>query len=398
MGKQPEGKTKRGRPSLDQRVKEIIFLAATKDREADRKDVAAEIRRSLQESRLKQPAFSTLMNEISEARRTPKSPLEEPWCVGLLPKYPMQPEALPALLEVWKVSLTKREPLTIREAQWVSRLYSFVKGRHQLRNWAKYYANRELAAEATQVPLDTSAADTALAMDLWESATAFVTGIAALPGFVDIPGPVERSSEDDKASFQDALDVLQTETGKWIMRAIQVDDRQLNLSDAQAKMFDEMFDEMTQRYEKGLDGSVQAAWVLFYWLVHLRRGPKWEKLPAERIKWMMEELCAWGSNIVKRDWEHTGQFDFGNVGLFDLSDLPTDPVMRPGKLLKAVGYKLEPKLPAMSKRVIFLEGRGNMVVSDEEAAAYREKYKLGEYDERDHDAIIQLHSQKEEAK
>lgn len=48
---------------------------------------------------------------------------EEPWDISTLGKYPIPPEAVPLVLDV---SMQSRQPLSIREAQWIGRLYNLL--------------------------------------------------------------------------------------------------------------------------------------------------------------------------------------------------------------------------------------------------------------------------------
>lgn len=68
------------------------------------------------------PTVETLEKLISEIRNS-KDELDRPWSLVSLPQYSMPPEALPIVLKVWARAIEQDEPLTIREALWVGRLY-----------------------------------------------------------------------------------------------------------------------------------------------------------------------------------------------------------------------------------------------------------------------------------
>jgi hypothetical protein len=52
---------------------------------------------------------------------------DELWTRLSMIKYPLAPETLPVVLETWAVAFDEGIPLTIRQAQWVSRLYYVYK-------------------------------------------------------------------------------------------------------------------------------------------------------------------------------------------------------------------------------------------------------------------------------
>ena len=50
--------------------------------------------------------------------------MDAPWSVASLVKYPITPEALPAVLRVWATLRINKFGFTIREALWAARLYA----------------------------------------------------------------------------------------------------------------------------------------------------------------------------------------------------------------------------------------------------------------------------------
>ena len=77
--------------------------------------------------------------KIEEIKSMKVGPLEQPWSVMALPEYPIEAQALPIVLEIWKMQLEayfeirETEPdanppvLSVRQALWISRLYCTVK-------------------------------------------------------------------------------------------------------------------------------------------------------------------------------------------------------------------------------------------------------------------------------
>lgn len=167
---------KRGRPAIKPGVLSIIM---TRVRDEQReppekrmppKVLAHAIQREIIEKAKgeKPPKLSTLEKKILEYRKEP-SPKDEPWDIFSLLKYPIPPEALPTVLRMW--SWTQEEldmNLTIREAQWVARLYTAVNAvakdsRLEERQMAflsvviRAYAATEMVAELTGSPLNVGA-------------------------------------------------------------------------------------------------------------------------------------------------------------------------------------------------------------------------------------------------
>ena len=68
------------------------------------------------------PKLEVLEKKISKYRNREESPQDKPWSTATLEAYPIPPEALPKVLELWKFRLDTGEKLTIREAKWAARL------------------------------------------------------------------------------------------------------------------------------------------------------------------------------------------------------------------------------------------------------------------------------------
>jgi len=121
------------------------------------------------------PSRSTLsvelksLREKNEARPPESKGLDQPWTIGSLSKYPIPPEALPIVMAIYrKAPTTSREitpegevayvmlensrALTIREAQWIARLYKVIDDPDLLWDWAWLYAQDEWVAEVTGKP------------------------------------------------------------------------------------------------------------------------------------------------------------------------------------------------------------------------------------------------------
>ena len=136
--------TKRGRPGIKPIIKRLIYAKALENRDIPRLALAVELKNLIEEMYEVPPTEETMIKLISKARNHPASPLDEPWSPGSLAKYEMSPEALPAVMWVYEKHLREEEqPLTIRQAMWIARLYKVVDVSNHLEDLAILYANRE---------------------------------------------------------------------------------------------------------------------------------------------------------------------------------------------------------------------------------------------------------------
>ncbi len=138
-------------PNIPDAWKTYIIHQAIKESYKPRMLLSDEILEQMMQSRDvrdKLPERESIAKIISRTRKHPKSPLDEPWHVVTLADYDMPAEALPALLLIWGKSQEEPdEPLTIREAMWVARLYRLINNIEFLYVYAKHYALEEEVAE-----------------------------------------------------------------------------------------------------------------------------------------------------------------------------------------------------------------------------------------------------------
>ncbi len=124
------------------------------------------------------------MQDIANSESFKK--LESPWHMGTLGDYPLPPEALPYIVGVqeWREKTLDdfgrpRKPLTIRESQWVARLYPFLEkylmsldkkkiktlgqagyiAARYLSTWAETYAEYQIICRLSGTPFDTTQID-----------------------------------------------------------------------------------------------------------------------------------------------------------------------------------------------------------------------------------------------
>jgi hypothetical protein len=79
------------------------------------------------------PGLSAVQKLLAEYRKKHEEQafelkeLDRPWGILDTAKYPIPPEILPTVLEAWGMKLEEDNPITIREALWIARLYYVFK-------------------------------------------------------------------------------------------------------------------------------------------------------------------------------------------------------------------------------------------------------------------------------
>jgi hypothetical protein len=114
---------KRG-PKITLEAKRMIRKAALKTPYKRRTVLAEELQSQFEKNNLSFPTVETLERLISQTRNQ-RDELDKLWSLVALPDYPMPSEAIPVTLKVWARAIEQDEPLTIRQALWVGRLYCF---------------------------------------------------------------------------------------------------------------------------------------------------------------------------------------------------------------------------------------------------------------------------------
>ena len=143
----------------------------------------------------KPPELEVLERKISLLRNHPvDGPQDKPWHMGTLDEYPLPPEAIPAVLGVWKYrreqafavtgqwsSDMQIQPFTIREAKWAAWLSALFKDDlPELSDIASRYARLEIIYQLIGRPFDSTKADIILLMKLPFSGTKDLTNFSKL--------------------------------------------------------------------------------------------------------------------------------------------------------------------------------------------------------------------------
>ena len=121
-------------------------------------------------------AIQKYLKPVNERLGKP-NPLDNPWQLGLMakPEYTIPPEAGSNIADIQeyieKTPLDglemERTPLSIREALWVARLYTFKRNIKFLYQWVKTYAEFERLCQLSETPLDTSILDKGIRQVSW---------------------------------------------------------------------------------------------------------------------------------------------------------------------------------------------------------------------------------------
>jgi len=173
-------------PILTDDVKRLIAKIYRQDKTQPAKVVLNKVHEELGQTEW--PKLSVIQRELKKNKDNDvtlqsDAGVENPessWHLGLMAKYNMLPEAVLYILTVqdwlekypdWLNNPPPQEPLSIREALWVGRLYCvidesrFKKPKYLpsiarfLYLWAKAYASREHICELSGTPFDTSNLD-----------------------------------------------------------------------------------------------------------------------------------------------------------------------------------------------------------------------------------------------
>ena len=131
-------------PKIKRHILEYIFTEALRSKDLDRLILAHRIQGNLESIGEIVPAEETIVKKISEARNSAENE-DSPWHVSSMSKYEIPPEALPVIMKAWAESFLREKPLTIRQVQWIARLYKLLEDKDLdvLINYASRYAHYE---------------------------------------------------------------------------------------------------------------------------------------------------------------------------------------------------------------------------------------------------------------
>lgn len=157
----------RGRPPKPQWMHDLVALEILRPTNKDKapKALAIHLTKIIEEKGEIPPEESTLVKWIGELRNQPENKIDEPWSLADLVQHPIQPEAMPAVMRSYKEGLQEIRRLSIREAQWIARLYKVIAPPELVLPWAWKYALHERLSELVKRPFDTTRLDEMLLSD-----------------------------------------------------------------------------------------------------------------------------------------------------------------------------------------------------------------------------------------
>ncbi len=324
-------------PKISAAVAELIATEAIERRDMNREALAAKLEDMIERMGQPVPVTDTIKQMISKARNAP-DPLNDPWTLAASAKSGISPDALPAVLRVWKLCLATDQWFTIRHAKWVGQLYTVMEDINQLVAWTQYYALRERARELTKTeePFESSTLDARLVMDWWECLTAQAVGkvdapiipmddmVMGLDGFQPVDGDGEKAA-------------LMAESFAYWRMTVE------NSIPDQFNQVQYVLENLSPLGEAGLPD--EAAWVYTHWLMYLSKGPKWNELSAKEYVDIVTRLREW---IIASKPKYTPKQAGVNLQLVDrfvegltngdVSHLFIEQFSRPLELLKKAGY------------------------------------------------------------
>lgn len=161
------------------------------------------------------PGGSAVIKAVRDARKE-KSPLEDPWSMGVAKRFNIPDDAGPDLLALLKRSIIGDTKFTIRQAIWAARLKDVVwetpaaDRLKELRNWSGRYAIEERVSESLGKPLDTSRLDSNLIFLAKDGSFQWTPWVLADQlGAFPITRDVDRvDSLAEKVGLEQALDLI----------------------------------------------------------------------------------------------------------------------------------------------------------------------------------------------
>lgn len=127
-------------PEVDNLIRAKVQLCSRLSIAVSREYLAALLEQEIMNQGYRAPSIENIKRKISAAHHAQDDPLRQAWTLSSLAENPIPSEALPAVMEASKERRAADDVLTIREALWMSRLYSAVEPKDLLFDWAFFYA------------------------------------------------------------------------------------------------------------------------------------------------------------------------------------------------------------------------------------------------------------------
>jgi hypothetical protein len=223
-----------------------------------------------------------------EKRSEEQKELDTPWTVGSAIRHGINPEAMPAVLRVWRLNMAAGIQLTVREARWVAQLYALFSNIHELREFASQYASAEQIYELSKQlskskeAFGTHDTDCFFFMDNWEYATAQKLGLLG-PSATPFKFSTPRSIQIRKGDGKKAADFA----------TIMATSRRMFERDLPSEIIPLEDWRKFKKEHTEPELSEQAAWIFAYLLTYLSKGPKWPQLSMFEMMEVMFKLQNW---------------------------------------------------------------------------------------------------------
>jgi len=155
-----KGTRKRGRPGIRPHIVRLIASrileeqAKPPEARLPTKVLAYEIHKQISQTGDRPPEVSTLEKKISKTRADISSKpdlRDKPWTIHSMVEYPIAAEALPSVLQVWFLVQDNDGSLSIRDAQWVARLYAAIKDIEYLCSYSMMMSLTEKLADVAGI-------------------------------------------------------------------------------------------------------------------------------------------------------------------------------------------------------------------------------------------------------
>ena len=348
----------RGRRISDSVIK-LIKQESLANPDMPRRALAVKLQETIERMGEPVPTEETIIKMISKTRNQAPDPQDEPWTLSASIANGFSPEFTPILLRAWKYALSLEMPFTIREAKWLIYLSHVIPDFMRLLFWAKIYASEErvhklleLEGEFTSFDLDA-----ALTMTVFEyfSLSALGKTMISPPvswaGILRRPQPFNSYKEDTytaaSTAENSALDLLKIQDIS--------DDSTSHISKAESDIL---------RPLKELELPEELVWVYTYWLIALKKGPRWSSLHFSEALDIIIKLRQWISQFVKplpditkhllRVYDCTSAFEAQKLLNIRLTDFS----WAPNELLHLAGYTIDTPFtspgnwPAMLNRIL----------------------------------------------
>jgi len=239
-------RTGRG-PQISKEVRRLIISQAVHDaRNMPRWPLAARLKDLIEKMGYTSPSDETLVKMISEARNKQPRELEKPWSIGACSYYNIPHDMIPVLIKLQKLMAEYGDDedvsrvLTVREAQWIARLYhmaeplirEFPNAAESGFLWLDFIASSYVQRERVSEQMNEQYPDTTDLDRLYFYSDDFLNHDVLISWWAAL-------LPDHKQAIIDALEEQRAETHRDIERH-----KKRPLSTEETKMIDDCYDSM----------------------------------------------------------------------------------------------------------------------------------------------------------